>query len=427
MRQHHVLLKLFIVAFAGPISLLGQKPVLIDLPWSAADVSLETQQRFISSEPHYFAWRAMMRLLNGRDWRPSYYPYFAFYGHYYFEGDEEALRAWAFTAVSEVHPYGYAKWLDTANKDTAELMAASPDSAGAVVACPSSLSKHGTLRVVEGGGGPHDSDDLSFTMVSADFGAPLAPLDIEGFQSEKMAQEKDEVRQAGAGLGSKWRLHVAADPGSVFHGCRPYRLVDEDEDMPGYEEELPQAVLVDRGNCSFHQKASFAAAAGATAMLVVNSPPVPGEEDIDEDARLMPMGAAPDGSSSNLSGLLAAMVTSATAETLRRLEATRTTPRPLVVRLTQHDIGFLREQFVETWPRLIEIERQITELTYGWRDNATKREDSKEAGEDGMILRIEALTEAVHDNHLREIFGRYGAVVDASVERDRGTGLSKVT
>ena len=140
MRQHHVLLKLFIVAFAGPISLLGQKPVLIDLPWSAADVSLETQQRFISSEPHYFAWRAMMRLLNGRDWRPSYYPYFAFYDHYYFEGDEEALRAWAFTAVSEVHPYGYTKWLDTANKDTAELMAASPDSAGAVVACPSSLS-----------------------------------------------------------------------------------------------------------------------------------------------------------------------------------------------------------------------------------------------------------------------------------------------
>ena len=52
--------------------------------------------------------------------------------------------------------------------------------------------------------------------------------------------------------------------------------------------------------------------------------------------------------------------------------------------------------------------------------------DDEERAEEEVLM-IEGLTRSVHDTHLKEIFGNYGAVVDASVERDRGTGLSKVT
>ena len=280
-----------LLAYAGPMPTLGQKPVLIDLPFNSADVELEHQKPVVVSQDDYFALRSFLRLLK-RDGLVQYYPWLLFYHHYY--GSGELKRMQAFAALRDTDPIAYIRWLDSAAKDTYQLLIGSTDTENGKMACPSSQSRQGVGHIVEGGGGPHDYGNLSFVVVSADFGIPLVPLDAEAFNPDNEKVERLEVRQAG--LGAKWRLHVSA-PGVVFYGCRPFRLVDEDADMPdtANQSRLPQAVLVDRGNCSFHEKASHAAAAGATAILIADSPRRQqqdgdsGEGDKDEDARLMPM------------------------------------------------------------------------------------------------------------------------------------------
>ena len=147
-------------------STLRQKqPVLIDLPFSAADVSLEAQRAVVASEHDYFAWRAESRLRPRKPPWLGYYPWLIFYPS---------------------------------------------DPAGRVV-CPPSQSRRGVVEVVDGGGGPHDlsgggggggggdGDGLFFAAVSAEFGVPLAPLDAEAFNPDNRASERVEVRRAGLG------------------------------------------------------------------------------------------------------------------------------------------------------------------------------------------------------------------------------------
>lgn len=56
-------------------------------------------------------------------------------------------------------------------------------------------------------------------------------------------------------------------------------------------------------------------------------------------------------------------------------------------------------------------------------EDSPRSDDDKE---ESMTLMVEGLTRSVEDSHLREIFGSYGVVTNAEVERDRQTRLSKV-